>query len=380
MARWRRVTKIAGIAAGAAAAGLGAVIAAQRLAAHRLRLYPDPVSGEPLGALRGREHSVLAPDGVPLHAEVDGPDDAPVTIVFCHGYALHQDSWHYQRRDLAGAARLVFWDQRGHGRSGRAAGEPVTVGTTGSDLDAVLRAVVPDRSPVILVGHSMGGMTIMALAGQHPELFGTRVAGVVLIATTAAGLSGPDGLVPGMPSPVRTFLQRIAPALLAVASAGQNAPLVERGRKASKELELIATRYLAFGDPQASMTLTEFVEEMIREAPVGVIAEFYGALLGCDQRDVLGVLGKVPVTVITGDRDWLVRPRLGTELAADIPGSRLVMVEGAGHVLMLERPDVVNEAIMNMLAEVQQGKRSWRLRRSRGQDGERGVASGGRLG
>ena len=374
MARWRRVTQIAGITAGAAAAGLGVVIAAERLAAHRLRLYPDPASAEPFGKLRGREFVVLASDGVPLHVEVNGPDDAPVTIIFCHGYALHQDSWHYQRRDLASAARLVFWDQRGHGRSGRAGGKPVTVDQTGSDLAAVMRAVVTGRSRVIHDGHSMGGMTIMALAGKHPELFGSTVAGAVLIATTAGGLSGPDGLVPGMPSPLRTFLQRVAPALLVVAAAGRNAPLVERGREASKELELVATRYLAFGDPQASMTLTEFVERMIREAPVGVIAEFYSALLGCDQRDVLGVLGRVPVTVVTGDRDRLVPPRLGTELAADIPGARLIMVEGAGHVLMLERPDVVNDAITSLLAEVQQGKRSWKLRRSRGEGGERGVA------
>jgi pimeloyl-ACP methyl ester carboxylesterase len=374
MPRWRRVTQIAGVTAGAAAAGLGAVIAAERLAAHRLRLLPDAAAGEPFGELRGRELTVLAADGVPLHVEVNGPDDAPVTIIFSHGYALQQDSWHYQRRELDQAARLVFWDQRGHGRSGRAEGEPVTVGQTGSDLEAVLRAVVTARSRVILVGHSMGGMTIMALAGQHPELFGGVVAGVVLIGTTAGGLSGPDGLVPGMPSPLRTFLQRFAPALLTVAAAGRNAPLVERGRKASKELELVATRYLAFGDPQASMTVTEFVERMIREAPVGVIAEFYSALLGCDQRGVLSVLGKVPVTVVMGDRDRLIPPRLGAELAAEIPGARLVMVEGAGHVLMLERPDVVNEAIAGMLADVQPAKRSWKIRRSRGEGSERGVA------
>ena len=120
MARWRRISRIAGISAGAAAAGVGAVITAERLAAHRLRLFPDPAADEPFGELRGREFAVLAPDGVPLHVEVNGPDDAPVTIIFCHGYALNQDSWHYQRRDLGGVARLVFWDQRGHGRSGRA--------------------------------------------------------------------------------------------------------------------------------------------------------------------------------------------------------------------------------------------------------------------
>jgi pimeloyl-ACP methyl ester carboxylesterase len=387
MARWRRITRIAGVTAGvtvgAAAAGVGAVLTAERLAANRLRLSPDPEAAEPLGELRGREYTVLAPDGVPLHVEVNGADEAPLTIVFCHGYALHQDCWHYQRRDLAYRARLVFWDQRGHGRSGqvrgagKAGGGPVTVDQTGEDLEAVLRTMVPGRGRVVLVGHSMGGMTIMALAGAHPDLFGTKVAGVVLIATAAGGLGQPDGLMPGIPAPLRTFLQKAAPTVLRGVAAGRRAALVERGRLASRELELLATRFLAFGDPQASLSLTEFVERMIREAPVGVIADFYGALLGCDQSDVLAALGQVPVTVVTGDKDRLIPPRLGAELAAEIPGARLAMVAGAGHAVMLERPDVVNDAIIGVLAEARQGKRAGRFRRKtrgKGEEGERGVA------
>jgi pimeloyl-ACP methyl ester carboxylesterase len=385
MAEWRRITRIAGVTAGvtvgAAAAGIGAVLTAERLAANRLRLSPDPEAAEPLGELRGREYVVLAPDGVPLHVEVNGADEAPVTIVFCHGYALHQDCWHYQRRDLASRARLVFWDQRGHGRSGRAPapgsqGGPVTVDQTGEDLDAVLRAMAPGRSRVVLVGHSMGGMTIMALAGGHPDLFGTKVAGVVLIATAAGGLGQPDGLMPGIPAPLRTFLQKAAPTLLRGVAAGRRAALVERGRLASRELELLATRFLAFGDPQASLSLTEFVERMIREAPVGVIADFYGALLGCDQSDVLAALGRVPVTVVTGDKDRLIPPRLGAELAAEIPGARLAMVAGAGHAVMLERSDVVNDVIIGVLAEARAGKRPGRFRRSRDRKAGQGLAAG----
>lgn len=376
MARWRRITGIVGIAAGATAAGAGAILAAERLAASRLRLSPDAALGEPLGELRGREFTAFAPDGVALHIEVNGPDDAPLTIVFCHGYALHQDCWHYQRRDLAGAGRLVFWDQRGHGRSGRGSGEPpVTVNQTGEDLAAVLAAVAPGRTRVVLVGHSMGGMTIMALAAGHPGLFGGKIAGVALIATAAGGLSSPDGLVPWLPGPLRTFLQKSAPGLLHSAAVGPRAALVEGGRLMSRELELIATRFLAFGDPQASLTQTEFLERMIREAPVGVLAEFYSALLSSDQRAALSVLGRVPVAVVTGDRDRLIPSRLGTELAAEIPGARLTLVPGAGHAVMMERPDVVNEAIVSLLSEVEAGRPARRLlSRRRGEKGERGVA------
>ena len=109
MANWRRITGVAGLAAGAAvAAGAGVVLAAEKVAVGRIRLRPDPDADEPFGRLRGRGLTVLADDGVPLHAEISGRDDAPVTIIFCHGYALSQDVWHYQRAALgAGPARLL---------------------------------------------------------------------------------------------------------------------------------------------------------------------------------------------------------------------------------------------------------------------------------
>src|SRR5215470_1354482 len=119
MANWRRATGAAGLVVGATAAGAGALVAAERIAVYRLRARPGPV-GEPFGSLRGLELTVLAEDGVPLHVEINGPDTAPITIVFCHGYTLNQDCWHFQRRDLSDH-RLVFWDQRDHGRSGRSA-------------------------------------------------------------------------------------------------------------------------------------------------------------------------------------------------------------------------------------------------------------------
>src|SRR6266516_4568754 len=174
MVRWRRFTEVTSIAAGVtAAAAVGAAV-------------------EPLGQLRGRELTVLADDGVALHTEIDGPDDAPVTVVFSHGYTLNQGSWHYQRRDLGApgsGCRLVFWDQRSHGRSGRSQRARENIDQLGHDLHAVIRAVAPGRTSVVLVGHSMGGMTIMALADQRPELFGANVVGVALVATSASGLS-----------------------------------------------------------------------------------------------------------------------------------------------------------------------------------------------
>ena len=135
-------------------------------------------------------------DGVVLHAEIDevAPyggglkrSSAEPTIVFVHGYALNLDCWHFQREYFRGKHRMVFYDQRSHGRSGRSDKEHASIDQLGDDLRRVIEELVP-RGPVVLVGHSMGGMSILAFAERHPEVFAARVAGVALVATTAGGL------------------------------------------------------------------------------------------------------------------------------------------------------------------------------------------------
>jgi pimeloyl-ACP methyl ester carboxylesterase len=350
MASWRRVTGAVGLVAGATAAGAGAIVAAERIAVARIRGRPDPESGQRLGALRGRPLTVLTRDGVPLHVEINGPSAAPLTLVFCHGYTLNQDCWHFQRRDLS-RHRLVFWDQRDHGRSGRSEAGAASIDQLGGDLKAVIDAVAPGDAQVVLVGHSMGGMTIMALAQQHPDLFGTKVAGAVLISTAARGLE--DGS-PWMPAPIRPVLSKALPVVLSGAAKGRRAILVERGRKLT-DLTFLSTRIIGFGDGEVSPAVVGFLGQMISSTPIEVVARFGQALLMCDERDSLPTLGRVPVTVLVGEKDRLIAPRLGIELAMDIPGSHLIWVPGGGHVLILERPGLVNDAITSMLDRVTGG-------------------------
>jgi len=351
MANWRRVTGVAGLAVGAVAAGAGALVAAERIAVSRIRNRSGKPGGEPFGALRGHELTVLAPDGVPLHVEIDGPDAAPVTIIFCHGYTLNQDCWHFQRRDLADH-RLVFWDQRDHGRSGRAEPGGATIDQLGADLKAVIDATVPGPATVVLVGHSMGGMTIMALAEQHPAMFGTKVAGALLINTAAGGLQGGS---PWMPGPVRPALARALPLVLHSTAGGRRAALVERGRRVSPDLSFLGTRLIGFGDGEVSPVTVTFLEQMIRATPMDVVARYGQMLWACDRRDALPTLGKIPVVVMVGEKDRLLAPQLGIELAAGIPGAQLIWAPGAGHALILERPDLVTDAIATLLAQVAAG-------------------------
>ncbi len=154
-------------------AGLVAGVALEELVIGRRVRQTDGV-GEGLGLLHGEPVRVSADDGVTLYAEVDDhradtvADD--VTVIFCHGYTLNQNSWHFQRRDLRPAARLIFADQRSHGSSDRGDRDHSTVDQLGLDLGRIIDDI-GGAGPIVLVGHSMGGMTIMALAAARPELF-----------------------------------------------------------------------------------------------------------------------------------------------------------------------------------------------------------------
>jgi pimeloyl-ACP methyl ester carboxylesterase len=345
MARWRRRTSAAGIATGVAAAAVGAVIAAEKIAVGRIRLRPDPAADEPFGQVRGRPVEILADDGVVLHAEVSGPVDAPVTVVFCHGYCLSQDVWHYQRLALADECRLVLYDQRGHGRSGWGDSDRASIDQLGTDLAAVLAVTAPGDGPVVLVGHSMGGMTIMALADRHPELFENGpVAGVALINTSSGELGE---LTLGLPMAFAKVFKVAAPHV--VNGLGRGANLVERGRRVGADLAFVVTRRIAFADKSVSPTVVAFLERMIQATPVDVIAEFYPTLIAHDKLAALDVLRRVPGLVLVGDADRLTPPAHGRAIAAALPDAELVEVPDGGHVVMLEHPVILTEALSRLI-------------------------------
>lgn len=347
MVSWRRLTGVTGLAVGALAAGAGAVVMAEKVVVGRIRLRPDPQAGEPFGDIRGEAMTVLADDGLPLHVEIIGPDDAAATIIFCHGYTLNSDVWHYQRAGLENSARLVFWDQRSHGRSGRSDPDLVSIDQLGADLHEVMMATAPGDTPVVLVGHSMGGMTVMALADQHPELIGTKVIGAVLI-STAAGTVDPATWLPAL---LRPAVRAAMPSMMTRSSKGRMASMVERGRQSASDIAFLSTRHVAFGDPHVSPTLVDFLERVIRATPIDVIADFYVAVVGHEKRHALKVLGKIPVVVVAGSRDRLVDPGLSSQIASAINGANLVTIEGAGHAVILERPDEINETIAGLVTQ-----------------------------
>lgn len=334
------------LAAGVVAAGaaLGA-IAERTLITRTAR--PDPTDEQPLGSLRGVESTVAMTDGTVIHVEVDDADAFPlVTVIFCHGYSLNLDSWHYQRDALRGRARLVLYDQRSHGRSSRAEFDSHHVDQLGADLFEVIEHVVPD-GPILLVGHSMGGMSIMALAEQHPEMFGDRIRGVALLSTTPGGLTN---VSLGLPKVVGRVLQAVAP--VAAQSLARRKDVVERGRRGTSDLALLITRLYSFGS-LAPEQAGAFVAEMIAGTPIDVLAEFLPALHDHDKRHVLGVLQHVELLVMVGDSDRLTPVEHSEEIVRAAPGAEFVVIRDGGHMANLEHYEQVNAHLIELLERVQ---------------------------
>ena len=326
---------------GLAAAGAGVGVSRQRrrIEARGADDAPD------FGSLRAAPVTVVAEDGTPLHVEVDEADSA-VTVVFVHGYALELDCWHFQREHLRGRTRAVFYDQRSHGRSGRSPLGNATIDRLGEDLLSVLDAVVPS-GPVVLVGHSMGGMTIAALAEQHPELFGDRIVGVALISTTAGGLDPSRILFPMVPSWGSSGAVHKSVSVLA-----RSHRAVDGIRRLGKDVALVATAELAFGD-EVPGSYVAFVDRMLSETPFEVVAEFFPGFSALDKFDAIGVLAKVPTVVICGTDDKLTSVGHSRKLTSRIGGSRLLEAEGAGHMVILERSEDVNAEIDRLLEEAE---------------------------
>jgi pimeloyl-ACP methyl ester carboxylesterase len=346
----------AGIVAAAGAAvvaGAAIGIAAERGVAKRLlrRNRPESIP-EPYGSLRGRVHRVIADDGISLHVEVDEPRGADhpahadgLTVVLCHGYALEQAAWHHQRKALRSVARVVTWDQRSHGRSQRAAASTHIIEHLAQDLSRVLDAVAPHQ-PVILVGHSMGGMTTMALADARPELFGDRIRGVALIASSAGSLAD----VPlGLPHVVSRITRPIVPSV-ANALVSQK-EIVERTRRAASDLALVLTRRYSFGSEVPAETV-EFVNSMLAATPIDVVAEFLPTFDEHERSHALEVLQQVETLVLVGARDLLTPEEHSHRIVRYVPGADLHVIPDSGHMVMLEKPEIVNGHLLRLVEHV----------------------------
>jgi pimeloyl-ACP methyl ester carboxylesterase len=345
---------IVGAAVGVAAAGLATAFAIERALVRRSITAPgDQYVDEPFGDQPfDEELTVTAADGTNLHVEIVEPKvpTAKPTVVFVHGLALDMGTFYFQRIALAerGDHRLVFYDQPGHGQSSRLKSGNYDIAVLGRSLAAVLNATVPD-GPIVLVGHSMGGMTIMAFAEQYPEWFGKRVKGVVLM-STSAGLFDKAKL--GLPSLVARASAPFFPLWGGAARLGGGA--IDKARVASSDLAWLLTRRYGFGEARPSPSLVTFVESMNSKTSTETLTKYLHTLYMHNRFPALSALRGVPVLVVVGTKDYLTPVAHSEEILKHLPDAQLVKIENSGHVVMLEKADEVNAALIPFLDKIDQ--------------------------
>lgn len=316
-------------------------------------------SGDSLVAVPSEERVVLADDGVPLHVEVDEPapgsdreiDGQPrPTVVLSHGYCLTSECWVFQRRALTQAGhRVVVWDQRGHGRSEKGSASGYTIDHLGEDLARVIAEVAPEGL-LLLAGHSMGGMTTMALGQSHPRLVRDRVIAFGAIATSPGGMPLAGGDLAA--SVGRVLLERLGPRAAGLfASRPETLQAILR---ANRDLsEFLVERY-SFASP-VPRRIVRLTAKMLLSTDLTVMSSFTPTFTDYDKTATLAVFRDVETLVFNGDQDILTPPEHSEAIAAAIPGAEHVIVRDGGHVIMLEHPDLLSSQLIALAERAVRG-------------------------
>ncbi|MDN5917519.1 MAG: alpha/beta hydrolase [Pseudonocardia sp.] len=286
---------------------------------------------------------IVTPDGTGLHVQESGPSRAPVTVLLAHGWTLDERCWAPVADMLAtgGAStglypRVVRYDHRAHGRSDDTPASSMTLEQLADDMAEVIAQVCPS-GPLVLAGHSMGGMTVMTLAQRYPDLVAERVRGVALVATASGGLDGAATL--GLHGrPARTFL------------AGKQR--VEGSRRWTERRELTrhpvlmrpGMRAMLLGRRPGPQALRLTCEAIAGCRPT-TVSGFTQTLTTHERDAALAAFADMPVEVMVGSRDRLTPPRLAHRIRTHLPRSAMTIFPDAGHMLPVERVDSVGTRI-----------------------------------
>jgi pimeloyl-ACP methyl ester carboxylesterase len=281
-----------------------------------------------------RENGFVTSDCTALHVNATGPADAPVTLVLVHGWTQDHRSWD----PVVGAVganvgfplRILRFDLRGHGGSAPAPPGTATIARLADDLAEVI-ADRPPSGPLVLAGHSMGGMTIMELAQRHPNLVADRVAGVA-VATSSGDM---DRITLGLPGIAGNGAARLVRRLAALLARQRRDVLPLR-----PGIVRPGARFLVFGGHPRRADLDSVVDQLLCVHPAGV-AGFQDAISRHNCRVALGALRGTPVVVLAGERDCLCPVTHAKAIADELPDAEFVLYPGAGHMLPQERPDEV---------------------------------------
>ncbi len=359
MARGR--PNLVGLGVSLGAAGAAGALGAAGLIADRIRRREDAQLPEYSSLIEApsRELAVVADDGVVLYAAIDEPTGPTVTaaghpkptVVLSHGYCLTSECWVLQRRALRRAGyRVVSWDQRGHGRSGKGAKAGYHIDQLGKDLYAVIQAAAPEGD-LGLIGHSMGGMTVMALAESHPDVIRDRTVAFGAIATSPGSLPLANGGF--VAATGKQVLERLGPSVFTGLS--KRPELLGTLLKANRDMEEFLVERYSFASP-VPRSVVRLTAKMLLGTDLGVMSDFVPTFDAYNKIPALAHFAHIETLVFNGTQDVLTPPAHSELIVQGIPGAEHVLIRDAGHVIMLEHPDLLNDQILALLDRAEQSR------------------------
>lgn len=271
-----------------------------------------------------------------------GPADAAVTAVFIHGYCLSAESFYSQVADVRAnypSVRCVLVDVRGHGRSTHVAPSECTVRGAADDVLAVI-AERAATGPLVVMGHSMGGMIALNLLRRAPRQVAQRIEGMLLVSTSMQRFAA-EGMARMLES--RT--------LGAIYSACLRLP--DRMNRARFEAAAVVTPAFAAllqGFPQ--MDSLQFHVSMLLDTPMSSYAGFFDDLVEHSEFGAAARLRDIQGEIVVGNYDIVTPKRQSEVIARHWPAATFTAIEGAGHMVILEEPREVSKALGRVLDRV----------------------------
>ncbi|TCP49270.1 pimeloyl-ACP methyl ester carboxylesterase [Tamaricihabitans halophyticus] len=287
-------------------------------------------------------------DGVGLRVRQDGPESARLTVVLLHGWTCDHTVWDRVVDGLADAesVRVLRYDHRGHGGSAPAPRDTTTIDQLAEDAAGLIAERAPEGE-LLLVGHSMGGMTMMALAERYPELVRARVAGAVFVSTTPCSLAR---ITLGLPGPLGGAVVRAENAATAVLGRTNREHFLARPAALRPMV-----RRLVFGAGAARRDVAALTAQLGRVHPASM-SGFRRSFAVHERRRALAQFAGVPSTVLVGSRDLLTPVGHARIIARELPDARFVCYPKAGHMLPYERAAEVHDLIRAHIARIRHSR------------------------
>jgi pimeloyl-ACP methyl ester carboxylesterase len=293
----------------------------------------------PSWAHAAETRTIQRPDGTVLNVEISGAVGG-TAVVLTHGWGVDNRAFYYTKRQLSERYRVIAWDLRGLGKSSRAGKQGYSLDAMADDLAAVVDLA---GAPAVLLGHSIGGMITQTFARRHADGLGAQAAALVLVATTYT-----DPTKTTFGAPLMTALKRplFVPLMYLTIALS---PLVWAMNWLSyfNGSQLIGTALTGFTGRESRAQL-DFASLFFAKAPPGVLARGMLAMFRFDETSSIGNIA-VPVLVVPGNRDPVLRPSAGEHIASVIPGATLSVLAPAKHMGLMESHDAFNATVAEFI-------------------------------